>query len=423
MNPTSNAAMAAPPAATASAAPLPSSAMRILYLNYEWDARESSGAARHLAELTRELRSLGHTVVTCDRHRAPDPAPGGEPGRDHDWLRLLRARLSPRLHESAALARAVRGIAPEIALIRRHQPDVVLTRHSLHQFSSLIAARRCGIPIVFEVNAPLAHEYRRYLRQYRLLPQLAEWSEAQTLARADGVFVVSNALKRYFAAHGVMEERISVIPNGVDPARFNPAVADAEVRARLGHDRVIVAFVGSFASFHGVELLRQAIVEVLPRRLSVTFLMVGSSPLSAALQGECRARGYEDRVEFAGFVPPQQVPKLMAAADILLAPYAAEEFFYLSPIKLFEYLACGRAVLTARQGQMAEVVADGENGLLYDPRSPNAFIAQLLRLIDDPMLRARLGFNGRRTVERGYTWKTNAERVAAVLSRAGVRVH
>ena len=107
----------------------------------------------------------------------------------------------------------------------------------------------------------------------------------------------------------------------------------------------------------------------------------------------------------------------MAAADILLAPYDSQDFFYLSPIKIFEYMAAGRAVLAARVGQVCEVIEDGVNGLLYDPLDPECFNARLLQLVQDRDLRRRLGESARRTIEARYTWRMNAEGVSALLEQ------
>jgi len=107
----------------------------------------------------------------------------------------------------------------------------------------------------------------------------------------------------------------------------------------------------------------------------------------------------------------------MAAADILLAPYEAQDFFYLSPIKIFEYMAAGRAILAARVGQVCEVIEDGVNGLLYDPSAPESFRDRLLQLVQDPDLRRRLGESARRTIEERYTWRMNIEGVSALLEQ------
>jgi peptidoglycan/xylan/chitin deacetylase (PgdA/CDA1 family) len=98
-----------------------------------------------------------------------------------------------------------------------------------------------------------------------------------------------------------------------------------------------------------------------------------------------------------------------------MAPYAAQDFFYLSPIKIFEYMAVGRAVLAARVGQIGEVIEDGVTGLLYDPSDPASLSAALHRLVEDVALRRRLGESARRTVEERYTWQANARSVAGLL--------
>lgn len=388
--------------------------MRILYLNYEWDLRECSGAAAHIHELASGLRRLGHTVTVCARHRKPETRENAASTRPSAVASgRVRRALQRHLHEPHAIARSVRNVGEESALIRQHKPDIVLTRYSLYQFSSLIAARRHRIPLVFEVNAPAAYEYRRYMPQFTLLPKLAEVAELATLKRADGLFVVSSELKRYFVERGIDERKIRAIPNGADVQLFTPETADPSVR-RSNAD-VIIAFVGSFSSFHGIEILKQVVPTVLSRNADARFLFVGEGTRSTELRDFCSARDLTSRVTFTGHVARERVPGLMAAADILVAPYAAENFFYFSPIKIFEYMATGRAVAAARIGQIAEVIDHDVNGVLYDPDRTDELTAVLLALASDPDRRARLGARARETIRREYSWDANAAKVAELL--------
>jgi glycosyltransferase involved in cell wall biosynthesis len=274
------------------------------------------------------------------------------------------------------------------------------------------------VPIVFEVNAPLPLEYRRYHREFRLVPGLGEWTEAATLRAADAITTVSNVLRAHLIERGIPADRITVNPNGADLAAFRPEAADRELQARLGRDQLLVGFIGSFASFHGIAMLRAAIARVLPARPRVTFVMVGAGRLATELQEQCRQLGLAERVHFTGFVPRERVPGIAAAMDVLLAPYPPNDFFYFSPIKLFEYMASGRAVLAARVGQIAEVVEDCVNGMLHEPGDAADLSTKLLTLIDDASLRARLGRAARRTAEREYSWQANAIRLGNVIARA-----
>ncbi len=393
--------------------------MRIVYLNYEWDLREAVGAAAHISELTHGLRRLGHEVVAIDRRRrsqvdAGKASAGG--GAQPSW----RARVAPYLHESSALMRAARNVRVETALLAEHKPDVVLTRYSLHQVSSLIAAKRLGLPFAFEVNAPPSYEYRRYLAQYKLIPGLAEAVERWAFARADGMFVVSSVLKQYFVERGVPADRITVVPNGADPAIFRPDAADPATRAGFSPTDVLIGFVGSFSSFHGIEMLKQVVAKLSPREPRARFLFVGEGTRSNDLREFCAQSGFSDRVRFTGHVARERVPGMMAATDILVAPYSQESFFYFSPIKLFEYMACGRAVVAARIGQIAEVVSAG-TGVLYDPSSADDLIEKLATVVRDDALRAELGRRARAAVESDYSWMANATKVASMLESAVAR--
>jgi len=372
--------------------------MNIAYFNYEWDPEASTGAGTHLAGLAGALERQGHRVQVIARHRRPAAAGPGRGSPD---------RPSPLLWEPATYWRSLRDIRRDVALLRRERPDAVLVRHAL-RFSALAAARLLGVPVVLEVNAPVPYEIRCYRPGMRLLPGVSDWVERQILRSADRVFVVSSPLRDYFIRHGADPDRIAVVPNGADPGRFHPSAADGPLRARFP-GQTLVGFAGSFARFHGIELLAEAI----PRARQALFVLVGDGPAA----GDLRARRYPN-VVFLGRQPRERMPAILAAMDLLVAPYPAQDFFYFSPIKLFEYMASGRAVLAPRLGQFTEVIEHGRNGWLYDPSVRGAFTYGLRCLLDDAPLRSRLGAEARRTLEDHYTWDHNAQRVGLLLASA-----
>ncbi len=371
--------------------------MRIAYLHYEWDLEASPGAATQIRETARALERLGHQVtVTPGRAKPPGRAGGGRRRPWGGWT-----------WEAANLARSLAGALREEKLLRRLGPDVVLVLHAL-RFSGLAAARRLGVPVVLEVNASVPDETRRFRPEVRLAPLVADWIERGMLAAADGVFVVSQALRDYFEERGLEAGKIQVIPNGADPARFHPGAADQELRARHP-GQVLVGFAGSFARFHATDLLERA-----AQRVAAQFVFAGDGPGARELRARLSGRA---NVTFLGRVPPERMPGVLAAMDVLAAPYAARDFFYFSPIKLFEYMASGRAVVSARLGQIAEVVRDGENGVLYDPARPDDFVEAVAALAADRERRERLGAEARRTIVTGYTWDHHARRLAALLEQ------
>ncbi len=373
--------------------------MRICYINYEWDLEASTGAATQIAQTVGALERLGHQVVVVERHRRPPGTPGnGAPGRASPWL-----------WEAANHARSLTGMGPEIHILRREQPDVVLVLHAL-RFSALAAARWLGLPVVLEVNASVPDEIRRFKPWLRLLPGLSEWIERRMLESADAVFVVSGVLKSYFVERGLDAGRVAVIPNGADPARFCPRAADPALRARFP-GKTLVGFAGSFARFHGLEPLERVMAEAATRDPSLHFVLAGPG-------GDLERRYRGPNAAFLGRLPYEKVPGMTAAMDILVAPYAPQQRFYFSPLKLFEYMASGRAVLAARMGQIAEVIEEGINGLLYDPAQPEELIEKLLALGRSPALRERLGGRARQTILANFTWDHHARRVSELLEQA-----
>src|SRR5207253_6102752 len=112
---------------------------------------------------------------------------------------------------------------------------------------------------------------------------------------------------------------------------------------------------------------------------------------------------------FTGSVPHEDVAELIRLFDVALAPYPTlDHAFYFSPLKLFEYMACGVPVVAAEIGQIAEVVRDGETGLLYPPGDADAFVAACDRLLADPPLRRRVGEAAAEEVATRDTWGPNA---------------
>jgi glycosyltransferase involved in cell wall biosynthesis len=153
---------------------------------------------------------------------------------------------------------------------------------------------------------------------------------------------------------------------------------------------------------------------------SVDLVVVGDGPVRASLEEQAAALGLADRVRFTGLQPHEKIPALVAGFDIALQPRVVD---YASPLKVFEYMAAGRAIVAPDQANIREVLRDGETALLFDPARPEAMWQAIARLAADADLRRRLGQAARAEIgRRDYTWAGNARRVAAWACQAGVIV-
>ena len=124
---------------------------------------------------------------------------------------------------------------------------------------------------------------------------------------------------------------------------------------------------------------------------------------------------FGERVIFAGYVPHDEIPVHLAAMDIVLAPYPRLEFFYYSPLKIFEYLAAGKAVVASRIGQIQEIIQDGINGALFEPDNFEDLQQQVFALIEKNGYRQQLGRNGRELILQKYTWHHTAKKISEIM--------
>lgn len=288
--------------------------------------------------------------------------------------------------------------------------DFVYERYTLLSLAGLRLARRLGVPHLLEVNAPLTYEQER-MRGLEM-KSLARQVESEIFRETDCVLVVSEALKEFVASCKVPEEKIVVQPNAVDPCRFSPEVQGDAVRKRHNlHGKLVVGFVGSLKPWHGVESLLQAFRPLVASDNRWHLLLVGDGPARESLQHYVQSNGFADAVTFTGRVHYDDIPAHIAAMDITVAPYTPNDHFYFSPIKIFEYMAMGKAVVAGRLGQIPHIIREGESGLLFTPGNVDELTAALEQLRQDPSLRLRIGEAARMQVYKENTWERNAERV------------
>lgn len=369
--------------------------MRILY-SHRIQSRDGQGV--HLQALVDAMRAEGHEV----RVVGPSSFDRTELGGENRFVSALRRWLPPFADELAELAYSLPAYLRLAQAAREFQPDVIYERYNLFYLAGAVLARRLGLPFLVEVNAPLAEERTRFGKLR--LQRLARWSEAFVWRRADRVLPVTEVLAGHVAAAGVPRERITVIPNGIhleDFAAPEPEPATPKTELTLG-------FVGFVRDWHGLDEVVRAMAawQGEPR---LALLVVGEGPARPGLEQLAADLGIASRVRFTGLAERDEVPRLVAGFDIALQPAAVA---YASPLKVFEYMAAGRAIVAPRQPNLCEVLEDGRTALLFDPGRQGAMWEAVLRLAMDPALRASIGAAAREDVlRRDLTWDGNARRV------------
>lgn len=300
-------------------------------------------------------------------------------------------------------------------------PDFVYERYSLFGHAGIRLARELGVPHLLEVNAPLAYEQEK-MRGLEMKERARE-SERRVFCGSDCVLAVSRQLQEYAVSCGVPEQRIHILPNAVDPLRFMVDEPGRKIRAHYRLEgRRVIGFVGSLKPWHGTATLLAAFGRMQASAPQAHLLIVGDGPERENLENFARQQPWREAVTFTGNVPYDEIPQFLAALDIAVAPYIPQENFYYSPIKIFEYMITGRAVVAGAIGQVREFVRDGETGLLYEPGNIEQLAAALLQLVADEQLCQRLGERAKAWVSRERTWANNAQQ-SVELAKALMKKH
>ena len=406
--------------------------MKILYLSSDLGipVLGHKGASVHLRSLVTAFVRGGHCLVLASPLLSKSPWEGPAkldvsllhlpPSTDTVNAVLALKAFNEMLDVASPLPGELRRILYNQEIVtplkRRFDndpPDFIYERASLYSTAGVALARELNVPLLVELNAPLAVEHSTYYGGTGL-GGLAAQAERWMLVQADAVLAVSSPLRDHVVSQGVEPGRVHVFPNGVDASLFQPGPPEPGVRARWGlGDGPVLGFVGGLRPWHGVEALPPLLDRLLPRYPNLRLVIAGDGPLRGELEHTLKERGLTRSVVFTGWLSHEEVPELIRQFDVALAPYSEpEHLWYASPLKLFEYMACGVSIVAARLGQITEVVRDGETGLLYPHGELDALTAACDRLLADPALRQRLGQAAAKEIHGLYTWDQNATRVA-----------
>jgi glycosyltransferase involved in cell wall biosynthesis len=347
------------------------------------------GASVHMREVLRAMVRAGVEVTLVTRRIDAPPPP------ELAQVHVINLGI-PR---GADRERALLESAPEVrdALDACGRLDVIYERHALWSAAAMEYARDNNITGLLEVNAPLVQEQAAYREITH--SALALDAVRRSFRSASAVIAVSDEVGHYISDTEPACAGVHVIPNGVDTDRFNPTVPAAFPPPTL--ETTTVGFVGTLKPWHGVDTLIRAIHAACTdgsRRL----LIVGDGPERQALEQLARSLGVN--AVFTGAVDPTTIPALLTSMDICVAPYPDLNGFYFSPLKLYEYMAAGRAIVAANIGQVAKVIQHEAEGLLYPAGDVSALAASLRRLHDCRDLRQRLGIAARQSAVQHHTW-------------------
>ncbi|MGI0091764.1 MAG: glycosyltransferase family 4 protein [Nitrososphaerales archaeon] len=402
--------------------------MKICYAAVDVALPHYRGASTHVYEVAKHLAILGNEVHVVAR-RADSSEPKNAKLGEIEILRLYRGIVFSSKKSSFAAGSDSKGsyrgnssritwklyeiylrtIFPFYAgiviafLVRREKIDVILERETSFGAGAVgsILSRR---PLVLEVIG-------------NRVTRLQLWRARKIIAYSKSMF-----------EGRVDDSKIEIVTAGVDTELFKPdEISRKQIRARYSlEDREVIGFVGTFQEWHGVGEILEASRLVLASHPKAAFLMVG--PYFNATEKKARALGLPGSpFVFTGPVPYEKVPEYLSACDVLIAPYNPDKIESKeqvrkhplgSPLKMFEYMATGKPVITTSVEPMTAIIEDRMTGLLIPPGDSRALAKAILELLDNEDLSRRLGEDGKQLVLRRYSWLGVVGRISSVLKDA-----
>ncbi len=368
----------------------------------------------HDSRVEKEARTLlgdGYRVtVVAD-------AAAGLPSREHrNGTAVVRVR------RRATAVPGLRYLAHELRLIGvllRLQPDILHAHDSNALVPVALAARRAGVPFVYDAHDLwLGRPRRDRSRLYFAMSQVTyRLIERAFVPRAAAVITVSRPIADHLARRYGLD-RVELVHNYPD----HPPVAARDLRHRsaaseIATDRRLVLYLGALMGGRGLEELVDAAADF----DGADLVLLGSGPLEPALARRIGVAGTGERVHLLAPVPPDQVVDYAASADVGVSPIVPSclNYRYSLPNKLFQYMAAGVPVVASDFPQVREVVRDSGCGLVVDTSRPADIAAAVNRILSDPGRALAMGERGRAAVEERYNWSTAADVLLSVY--AGLR--
>jgi glycosyltransferase involved in cell wall biosynthesis len=387
--------------------------MRILYITLE-NLSLHKGSVVHVKEVVNGLRKLGHHVgIIASSLNKDEEIP-------HFYnlsiipssiLRLLRVKKQPYIASLVFLFLYL------LRILRQY--DIIYARDFHTVIIALLPRLIFRKKLVFEING-IANEERRLKRDSlfnHIFVSFIKMAEKMATRYSEKVISVAPKIKVYLTQNfNCPPDKINVITNGVDTKKFHPIHDElllVEWKKRLGiksHDTVI-AYIGNLAPWQGINDLIEIAFRLLSKNKDLKYLIVGDGPLKPLLLEKVLSSGYDKNIYFTGMVNHEEIPFLINLADICVAPLRIGTG---SPIKVFEYMACGKPVVTSRIEGLEFIEAEGA-GRLTPPEDITGLEEALSELIEEPRKREDMGLKGRQIARERFSWESRVAEIEELL--------
>jgi len=385
--------------------------MTILYLFYEYLA-EGVGGLSHIWEVSKNLERQGHKIVIF--------APGCGKYKIKNSLKIIYV---PTIN-----VRFFRFLSFNFLLLFyagyymvHHKVDILYVREMVLSLTPFMLSKIFKKPMITEINGDLLNEYASAGYPRFLLAAMRRVEMTICKASQALIFVTEGLRDIFQTRYQLSNEHIKVIPNGTDTDRFRPL--DRTVcRKHLGIDveTKVVGFVGTFVPHQGLKYLIDSSSFIMEKSPGVIFLIVGDGPVRNDIMNMVQAMGVEEHFLFPGAVPQEETVFYINAMDVCVAPFtrSRNEHIGLSPLKIYDYMACGKPVVASDIKGVGDLLQEYEVGIPVTPDDPDFLARGVLLALNDQELASHCLRRSPAIIKKNFTWQITARKVAEVCFEA-----
>jgi len=387
--------------------------VRVAMMTWEYPPRIVGGIARHCEGLAKALANQGHEVhvFTLDFPGTPDYEELGgiriyrtrsEVGHPNflTWVLLFNHYIEKRMADVSRLV--------DFDVIHVHDWLTAPASIGFKHFSKK--------PLMFTAHSTEHGRSGLHIPDSFTIDGLEWWS----IYEANRVIVTSGSMKGEVCGHfHIPDNKVEIIPNGIDPSKYEVAVDKGAVRSRYGiqpHEKMILC-VGRLVPQKGIEYLLHAVPIVVRRRPEAKFIIVGDGWYRDHLEWVANTTGHRWRITFTGFIPDWDLIALTKSADVLVVPSIYEPF----GIVALEGMVAGVPVVASQVGGLTDFVEHDRTGVLTYPRNPESTAWGIDHVLSNPGHADWLVKNAREAVRKAYSWEAIAKRTSKVYKEVAER--
>ena len=288
-------------------------------------------------------------------------------------------------------------------------PDVIVNQSILTNYLAMRLSKRNNVPFIFHL---LEAQYT--MIPFKPLQPIGKMLEKKILKNADRVVTINEKLREYAINMGANPDETYVVRAGIDHERYNPNIDGSEIRAQYGieKDDIVLFFMGWLYHFSGLKEVAAELSKIKDKKPNIKLLIVGGGDAFDDLQRIRKDHHLDNQIILTGSQSPESIPKFIASSDICLLPaYNNEVMRDIVPIKLYEYMAMGKPVVTTKLPGVMKEFGEG-HGIVYVDKPEDA-LGRAVELIEGGMIE-EYGAKARGFVEN-YGWDDVVDEFEGIL--------